>query len=105
MEALNTNKGILITRLDVCHILNERAISLILQYGIVEKLVTCILVLSLLPETVGAWHSVMPQKLILHAQKTFFAPKMHDLSSINQQLREPHRSPHLKTHDLSFLLQ
>ena len=32
---------ILIAELDVCHIFELKAISLILSYGILEKLVTC----------------------------------------------------------------
>ena len=42
MGALRANMDILITGLDVCHFLNENAISLILQYGILEKLLKSI---------------------------------------------------------------
>ena len=37
LEALRMNMDILVTGLGVCHIFNEKAISLILQYDILEK--------------------------------------------------------------------
>ena len=40
LEALGTNMEILISRLNVSHDSELKAISLVLQYGILEKLVT-----------------------------------------------------------------
>ena len=40
LEAQRASMDILIAGLDVCRVLNEKAISLILQFGILKKLVT-----------------------------------------------------------------
>ena len=40
LEALRANMDILISGLFVCHVSNEKAISLILQYEVLKKVVT-----------------------------------------------------------------